>query len=136
MPDARRIRFLPRLAGGEFPHLIAAADVLLDTFPFSGGNTSFEALAQGKPVVTLPGAYFGGRFTYALLRQMDILDTVAGDAGGYARIAVQLACEEDMRSQLKDRILEAGDAIFDTRTFIGERESLFEGLLADQERHS
>jgi len=130
IPEARRIRFLPRLSGAAFAHLIAAADVLLDTFPFSGGNTSFEALAQGKPVVTLPGAYFGGRFSYALLRQMDILDTVAGDEADYARIAVKLACEEDHRHQLKSCILEAGDAIFETRDFIGERETLFEELLA------
>jgi protein O-GlcNAc transferase len=130
IPDAGRIRFISRLSGAAFAHLIAAADVLLDTFPFSGGNTSFEALAQGKPVVTLPGAYFGGRFSYALLRQMDVLDTVADDAGDYARIAVQLAGDVDQRRQLKDRILEAGDAIFETRDFIGEREALFEELLA------
>ena len=129
IPDAGRIRFIPRLGGAEFAHLINAADVLLDTFPFSGGNTSFEALAQGKPVVTLPGAYFGGRFSYALLRQMDVLDTVADDAEDYARIAVQLAAEEDRRRQLKTRILDAGDAIFETRDFIGERETLFAELL-------
>jgi protein O-GlcNAc transferase len=129
IPDAGRIRFIPRLGGAEFAHLINAADVLLDTFPFSGGNTSFEALAQGKPVVTLPGAYFGGRFSYALLRQMDVLDTVADDAEDYARIAVQLAAEEDRRRQLKTRILDAGDAIFETRDFIGEREALFAELL-------
>ncbi len=130
IPDAQRIRFIPRLGGAEFAHLINTADVLLDSFPFSGGNTSFEALAQGKPVVTLPGAYFGGRFTYALLRQMDVLDTVAGDAVDYARIAVNLACEEDQRRQLKTRILEASDAIFETRAAITGREALFAELLA------
>ncbi|MEE2760454.1 MAG: tetratricopeptide repeat protein [Pseudomonadota bacterium] len=130
VPDAGRIRFLPRLAGAEFSHLIAAADVLLDTFPFSGGNTSFEALAQGKPIITLPGNYFSGRFTYALFRQMDILETVAQDAEDYAHIAVALACEEDRRHQLKTRILEASDTIFETRDFIGERETLLEELLA------
>ena len=129
IPEARRIRFIPRLSGAAFAHLINAADVLLDSFPFSGGNTSFEALAQGKPVVTLPGAYFGGRFTYALLRQMDVLDTVAGDAADYARIAVQLACEENRRHVLKTRILEAAGAIFETRDFIAERAALFEELL-------
>lgn len=129
IPEAQRIRFIPRLGGAEFAHLINAADVLLDTFPFSGGNTSFEALAQGKPVVTLPGAFFGGRFSYALLRQMDVLDTVADDAEDYARIAVQLALGEDQRRQLKDRILEAGDTIFETRDFIAAREALFAELL-------
>jgi protein O-GlcNAc transferase len=129
VPGADRMRFIPRLGGADFAQLIAAADILLDTFPFSGGNTSFEALAQGKPVVTLPGAYFGGRFTYALLRQMAVLDTVAGNAGDYARIAVQLGCEEDRRRQLKDTILAAGDAIFETRAFIGERQNLLEELL-------
>ena len=134
IPGADRIRFLPRLAGEEFPHLIAAADVLLDSFPFSGGNTSFEALAQGKPVVTLPGAYFGGRFTYALLRQMDILDTVADDADSYARIAVQLGCDADRRRLLKHRIVNAAGAIFDDRAAIAGRETLFEELLARAHR--
>ncbi|MFP6735285.1 MAG: hypothetical protein VB959_15765, partial [Rhodospirillales bacterium] len=134
IPGADRIRFLPRLAGEEFSHLIAVADVLLDTFPFSGGNTSFEALAQGKPVVTLPGAYFGGRFTYALLRQMDILDTVADDADSYARIAVQLGCDADRRRLLKHRIVNAAGAIFDDRAVIAGRETLFEELLARAHR--
>jgi len=60
---------------------------------------------------------------------MDVLDTVADDAEDYARIAVQLAAEEDRRRQLKTRILDAGDAIFETRDFIGERETLFAELL-------
>ena len=42
---------------GTFPGSLASADVILDPLHFSGGNTTFEALAMGTPIVTLPGTF-------------------------------------------------------------------------------
>jgi predicted O-linked N-acetylglucosamine transferase (SPINDLY family) len=49
-----RIRFLPRMTLGEYFNLIALSDVMLDPFHFGGGNTTYEALPIGTPIVTLP----------------------------------------------------------------------------------
>ena len=57
MPDvADRVRFLPPMPNPRFLQLSAHADVLLDTLHFGGGNTSYEGLACGTPIVTLPSS--------------------------------------------------------------------------------
>jgi len=45
-PDVdRRVRFGPSQPRNDFLHLLTSADVMLDPFPFCGGNTTYEALA-------------------------------------------------------------------------------------------
>src|SRR5207244_780770 len=62
MPDVvERIRFVPKLNPPEFLSLMAQADVLLDPLHFGGGNTSYEGLALGVPIVTMPSRFLRGR---------------------------------------------------------------------------
>ena len=64
IPDvAARIHVLPRQTPEDFLALQSAADVILDTPHFSGGNTSYEAFALAKPIVTLDSAFMRGRVT-------------------------------------------------------------------------
>ena len=42
---------------------MSTCHVMLDTHPFSGGNTSYEAFAFATPIVTLPAEYMRGRVT-------------------------------------------------------------------------
>ncbi len=44
LPDAeQRVRFLSSVPRADFLHLLTTADVMLDPFPFCGGNTTYEA---------------------------------------------------------------------------------------------
>jgi predicted O-linked N-acetylglucosamine transferase (SPINDLY family) len=73
MPDvANRIRWLPAQQNQDFLHLLAVSDVILDPIHFGGGNSSYEALAVGTPVVTLPGPYLRSRITRALYAKMGL----------------------------------------------------------------
>src|SRR5262249_45364286 len=64
LPDVLdRIRWLPPKPRGDFLNLMAVCDILLDTTPFSGGNTSYEGLALGVPIVTLEAPLMRGRLT-------------------------------------------------------------------------
>lgn len=87
------IRFLPPQPRDRFLDLLAVADVMLDPIHFGGGNTSYEVIAQGVPIVALPSSFLRGRLTYALYRQMGLLDLMAEDAAGYARLAVALGTD-------------------------------------------
>lgn len=67
MPDVvDRIQWLAPLANQDYLQLLAMADVVLDPLHFGGGNSSYESLAVGTPVVTMPGRYLRSRITQAL----------------------------------------------------------------------
>ena len=76
----KRVILLPRIASSRMPELLAAADVVLDTWPYGGGVTSFEALNVGRPLITLAYETMPGRFTYAMYLRMGIWDCIAFDA--------------------------------------------------------
>lgn len=114
MPDvAERIVFIRRLTQAEYLDLLPLADVLLDPLHFGGGNTSYEAFAQGLPIVTLPAPFFRGRITFGLYRQIDMLDLVAHDESHYVELALRLGSDHEFRRAMSERIRERSDRLFE-----------------------
>ena len=114
MPDVTdRIRWLKPLPREDYLRLLGAADVVLDTPHFGGGNSSYEALAMGAPVVTLPGELLRSRITRALYAKGDYMDLVAADEDDYIEIAVRLGRDQARRASVRDRIASAREALFD-----------------------
>jgi predicted O-linked N-acetylglucosamine transferase (SPINDLY family) len=129
MPDvADRIRFLPKMPRGDFLELLACSDVMLDPFPFGGGHTSYEALALGLPVVTLPGQLLRGRLTHAMYRQMGYADLLARDLDDYVRIALGLGMERRERAAASGAILESCVGLYDDRAIVRELGDFWEKL--------
>jgi protein O-GlcNAc transferase len=91
-------------------HLSAygAVDIALDTFPQSGGITTFESLWMGVPVITLAGDRPQGRASASILKTLGIDQTVAADHDEYVALAVAWARDKQrlhtMRAQLRDRL--------------------------------
>ena len=73
----------------------ADMDIALDTFPYTGGMTTCEALAMGVPVVTLRGASHGARFGESLLANANLPELIAASPEDYVRIAAALASAPD-----------------------------------------
>ena len=125
-PDvAHRVRLIPRVVPGDFLHLLSAADVILDAPHFSGGNTSYEAFAMNKPVVTLAGEFMRGRVTLAQYRMMGIDDFIAGDLDEFAAIAVRLGSDASYRAKMEARIAKASPCLFEEAAAIAEFEKFF-----------
>jgi protein O-GlcNAc transferase len=126
IPDAtNRIKFLPRLSGSDFLQCISLADVILDTPHFCGGNTSYEAFALGKIVVTLPSKFLRGRLTLGLYRQMGFDALIARSPKEYIKIAVKYGRSKRARILIEDRIRKAQKSIFGTKSAIRAHEQFF-----------
>jgi CRISPR-associated protein Csy1 len=108
-----QLKFLPRMESGQFRRALAAADVVLDTVRWSGGNTSIDAFAAGTPVVTLPGRFMRGRQTAGMLALMGLPELIAASAGDYVRLAVEVARDRDRNVLLRRAIVERRGVLFD-----------------------
>ena len=129
MPDVLdRVDFLPRLDHAAFLSLNSCLDVLLDPLHFGGGHTSYEALAVGTPVVTLPSPYLKGRITQALYRTMGVTSCIATSLDDYMAIALRLGLDATYRAEVRTAILAACPAIFEDGGVLGDLEAFFLGV--------
>ncbi len=120
-----RVRITPRKGYADYLALQSMCDVFLDSFHWSGGVTTFDALALGVPVVTLPGTRMRGRQSYGMLKEMGIEDTIACSVDDYVRIACGLARDPAWRKNLSARIFAAHTRLFDDKRSIVALESFF-----------
>ena len=126
LPDvADRIEFIPQQSYEDYLNLIKVADALLDTVHYSGGTTSFEAIAVGTPIVTWPGEFMRGRMTYGCYRKIGVLDTVVWSAAEYVAKAVQLATDRAYQEQVRQKILAASEVLFEDLAAVHELEQGF-----------
>lgn len=112
LPPEKHLHFLPQLSFDSWLSLLRCGDVALDTLDFSGGQTSYDALSCGLPIVTLPGRMMRGRQTYGMLKHIDIEDTIATDVEDYVRIAVRLGQDRAWRDDISRRIRENKHKLF------------------------
>jgi predicted O-linked N-acetylglucosamine transferase (SPINDLY family) len=100
----RHCLFLPRLETPRFAAMMRLADVFLDSFEWSGCNSVLEALACELAVVTCPGNLMRGRHAAAILKAMDMGETIAGSVEDYIDIAVRLGRDKAWRDEVVGRI--------------------------------
>ena len=84
---ARRVTVVGNLAREDYLAIHRAADVGLDTFGFSGGSTTLDALSVGLPVITLEGPFLRGRQSAAMMRQMGQGGNVAQSVAQFVALA-------------------------------------------------
>ena len=81
-------------------------DIALDTFPYTGGDTTVAALDMGVPVVTLCGERQSERVTYSILKNLGVEGGIARNDAEYVDIACRLAKDPDGRAAMSAQILE------------------------------
>jgi predicted O-linked N-acetylglucosamine transferase (SPINDLY family) len=96
-----------------FLAVLKHCDIALDTFDFSGGNTTLDSLSVGLPVVTLPGEFMRARQSMAMLKRVGADELIAKNVGDYVKIATTLLADESRRSALRTAIIARVDTLFD-----------------------
>lgn len=121
-----RVLFLPRMTLPRYLALLTHACAALDTHPFGGGNTSYQALGLGVPIVTWPGAFARGRVTAALYERMGIIDLIARNADEYVALAHKLATQPDFRREIGLTIQRRCGVIYEDLETVREFERFLE----------
>ena len=113
---ANRCTIWPQMPQDEFYGLVQAADVVLDGWPWSGNNSTMEALACDRPVITLPGDQMRFRHSAAILTRIGLPELIAKDFDDLVTIAVRAGNDKPWRCELSSRIAANKHVLFDDQT--------------------
>jgi predicted O-linked N-acetylglucosamine transferase (SPINDLY family) len=105
------------------------SDVFLDTFTWSGGNTSLEAIACNLPIVTCPGEFMRGLHAYSFLKMLGVTDTIAQNEEEYIQIAVKLGLDSQWRRDIAQRMSQRQDAVFDDKVCVTALEGFYQQVV-------
>lgn len=111
----------------------AEMDIALDSFPYHGTTTTFEALWMGVPVVVLEGRAHVSRVGVSILRRLGLDELVARDAEDYIAKAAALAADPErlrgLRAGLRGRM--RGSPLMDAAAFTRSIEAAFRRMWDD-----
>lgn len=110
---ANRVRIISRGTLKEYTKLIKCVDVILDSYPFGGCNSSLEAFALGKAVITLPSDKINGRFTYGFYKKMEITEPICSDITDFVTKAIFYANNKEELKKLENKIGENSQKLFE-----------------------
>ena len=105
-------------------------DIALDTYPYTGGGTTCDALYMGVPVISLYGQRHGTRFGYSLLMNIGVGELAAATPEDYAAKAVALARDPALREGLHQRLrgMMQASPVMDGRGYTREVEAAYERM--------
>jgi predicted O-linked N-acetylglucosamine transferase (SPINDLY family) len=94
-------------------------DLALDTFPYNGVTTTFEALWMNVPVLVLKGYNFNSRCGESIIKNTKIDYLIASNQKEYIQKAIFLSQNKkkliEIREELYDQVLST--PLFDTKSF-------------------
>ena len=102
--DPARLILLPTQQPEEVRRIVAAADLYLDSLPYTGATTVCEALSMGTPVMTCEGDPLRERTGASWVRAYGLPDLVAGSPGAYRDLAVALGSDRPRLKACRDHI--------------------------------
>lgn len=115
-----RVTILPRQGLSDFLNLMAVSDVMLDPLHFGGGNTTYQGLACGVPIVSLPAEFLRGRVTSACYQKTGLDDLVACSRDDYIELAVHLGTDREWNTHVRQRIAASNGVLFNDRKAVEE----------------
>jgi protein O-GlcNAc transferase len=106
--NMERVKLVPRTKPEDYYKLYQQVDICLDTYPYTGNNTTADALWMGVPVVTLAGPTCVTRLGVSALVLAGLQDLVTETQTAYVDAAVHLARDlprlRELRRHLRGRV--------------------------------
>jgi protein O-GlcNAc transferase len=96
----------------DYLDTLAAADLVLDTPWFCGGATSLDTCHAGAPVVTWEGEFMRSRQTAAMLRLLDLPQTIASNEEQYIAMALHLLQDRQAAHELGEQLRQRAPRLF------------------------
>ena len=87
-------------------NLYKKIDIALDTFPYNGVTTSFEAIWMSVPVLTLRGFNFTSRCGQSINKNINMEYLIANDENDYVLKAIELSEAPDKLLSMKKKLFE------------------------------
>lgn len=97
--DTTQVDLVGGMATQDYLASYAHVDILLDTFPYTGGTTTIEALWMGVPTLTFSMTGMLGRQGEALMKNAGLPDWVAYSEEEYIQKAIDWAHADEQRLQ-------------------------------------
>jgi predicted O-linked N-acetylglucosamine transferase (SPINDLY family) len=128
-----RVTLVGRQKIDAYLRLFDEVDIVLDTYPYTGGNTTADALWMGVPVVSRAGRSYVSRLAVSALVLSGLDDLLTESYSAYVETAIRLANDlprlQELRGQLRDRVRRTlGDVQRFTRTL----EEMYRGLVSGE----
>lgn len=102
--------FLPRTQNfKDHLNLYKKIDIALDTFPFNGITTSFEATWMNIPIITMRGFNFNSRCGESFNKNLGMHDLIANNDNQYVDITIKLAKNINYLNTLREKIFNLTD---------------------------
>lgn len=122
-----QLRYYDILEKKDHFNLYNEIDIALDTFPYNGVTTSFEALWMGVPIMAIEGTTHQSRVTYSILKNLDLTELSSGTIEGYINKTNDLALDFDKIVNYKKNIRQflLDSKLLDSVKFTKELEAKF-----------
>ena len=93
-------------------------DIALDTFPYNGMTTSFEALSMNVPVLTKSGDSFFSKCGESINVNFDMMDWISKDNDDYVNKAIKYSSNLDYLKSIKLKLKNnKNNKVFDIESF-------------------
>ena len=128
--DEQRIIFKIPASRDEFLKNLAEFDMVLDTFPYSGGTNNLESAWLEIPILTMEGNNFLSRCGSSVNMNLGMEDWIAKNNDEYIEKAVLFSSNKKILSDYKKKLAneKSANKIFNNRLFAKDLLNIFKDL--------
>ena len=108
-------------------------DIALDTFPYNGATTSFEAIWMGVPVLTIKGNNFVGRYGESINTNLGIKNLIVENEDEYINTMIDFANDLKKVENMRDLVFKnaLNSTLFDSMNFTRELEKAMDKMISN-----